>query len=133
MVGVLPVLGWSIYQVRYRRRYLLHKRTQVLLSVVLLLTVGAFEVDMRLHGWRQYLGDQPAWRVNTALAIHLVFAVSTFFLWCGVVWHALRAMPSPPGPGPASQRHVFWGRFAAGGMLLTSLTGWVFYLLAFLW
>ena len=32
MLVVVLVLGWSIYQVRYRRRYLLHKRTQITLG-----------------------------------------------------------------------------------------------------
>lgn len=133
MFAVLPVLAWSIYQVRVRRRYLLHKRTQLTLAAVLLLTVGAFEVDMRLHGWRQYVGNQPSSRVDAALWIHLVFAVTTFFLWVGVVVHALRTIPNPPGPSPSSRRHVLLGRLAATDMLLTAVSGWAFYLLAFVW
>ena len=47
MFAVLPVLGWSIAQVKYHRRYLLHKRVQLTLGAVLLVTVSAFEIDMR--------------------------------------------------------------------------------------
>ena len=52
MFFVLPVLAWSIWQVKYRRRYALHKRVQLITAAVLLITVVAFEVDMRwISGW----------------------------------------------------------------------------------
>ena len=53
MFVVVPVMLWSIYQVKYRRRYLLHKRVQLTLALVLLAAVTLFEVDMRIHGWQQ--------------------------------------------------------------------------------
>ena len=40
MFAVLPVMGWSIYQVRYRQRYRLHKRVQIALGVILAVAVG---------------------------------------------------------------------------------------------
>ncbi len=51
MFVVLPVLAWSIQQVRYHRRYVLHKRVQLLLGTVLLVAVTLFEIDMRLNDW----------------------------------------------------------------------------------
>jgi putative membrane protein len=54
MFGIVPVLCWSIYQVKYRRRYGLHKRVQVILAAVLLLTVAAFEIDMQVFtDWKE--------------------------------------------------------------------------------
>ncbi len=29
MFAVIPIMAWSIYQVRYQGRYLLHKRVQL--------------------------------------------------------------------------------------------------------
>ena len=42
MLAVLPVLGFSIWLVRCRRLYAIHKRIQLTLASVLLLTVVAF-------------------------------------------------------------------------------------------
>ena len=53
MFVAVPVLLWSIYLVRVRRNYLLHKRVQVTLSLILLVAVTLFELDMRFGaGWR---------------------------------------------------------------------------------
>jgi uncharacterized membrane protein YozB (DUF420 family) len=133
MLGVLPVLAWSIWQVR-RGRYLLHKRTQLTLAAVLLTAVVAFEADMRFFtDWRARAAPSPFYAnwVIPSLAIHLVFSISTTFLWAFVVVGALRNIPSPPGPSPYSPRHKFWARIAAIDLLLTAVTGWMFYWLAF--
>jgi uncharacterized membrane protein len=45
MFAIVPVLGWSIWLVKRRRNYLLHKRIQIVLLVVLGLTVGLFDDD----------------------------------------------------------------------------------------
>src|SRR5437762_2415258 len=78
MFLVLPVMAWSIYQVRYRRHYSLHKWTQIGLGVILLVAVTAFEIDMRfISGWEQRARASPyfATLVYPALYIHLVFSI----------------------------------------------------------
>jgi putative membrane protein len=157
MFAIVPALGWSIWLVKFRRNYQLHKQIQVVLMVVLGVAVTLFEVDVRFFsGWREraeaspyyasvqptgsfwstfwinVTGDSvlPGW-VFTVLAIHLVFAVSTAFLWIWVGVRALRRYPHPPVPGPHSRSHVLWGKIAAWDMLLTAVTGWIFYWLAF--
>lgn len=135
MFAVVVVLAWSIFQVKYRRRYQLHKWVQIVLGVVLLSAVAVFEIDIRLHGWEDraagQLGGHPAANVWTALYIHLVFAVSSVVVWPITMIQALRKFPNPPLPGEYSQRHAFWGWLAAADMLLTAVTGWTFYYLAF--
>jgi len=145
MFLVIPVLAWSIRQAK-AGRYLLHKRVQLVLAVVLLAAVGAFEIDMQLFtewrdraaGWPGRPGS-PYYDKATdgglavyALWVHLLFAVSTAVLWVYVIVQALRKFPSPPQPGPHSGSHVRWARVAAWDMFLTALTGWVFYYLAFI-
>ena len=134
MLAVLPVLGWSIYQVKYRRRFGLHKTVQLTLGAVLLIAVAAFEIDVRfISGWEERARPSPyydSW-VYPSLYVHLVFSVSTAPLWMFVIVQALRKIPNPPGPSVYSQRHMLWGKLAALDMLLTSVTGWVFYWLAF--
>jgi uncharacterized membrane protein YozB (DUF420 family) len=134
MFLVIPVMAWGIGLARFRRRYTLHKRVQLAVTVVLLLAVGAFEVDMQfISGWRDRASSSPYWSqgVMTSLYVHLVFAVSTFFLLLYVVVGALRNIPTPAAPSPHSRRHIFWGRLAAIDLTLTAVTGWIFYWVAF--
>lgn len=132
---VVVVLGWSVYQVKYRRRYQLHKWVQVVLGLVLLVAVIVFEVDVRLYGWEGRaagaIGGRASDVVWTALAIHLVFAVAATVLWPLVIIRALLNFPNPPVPGPHSRFHVRWARIAAIDMFITAFTGWTFYWLAF--
>jgi putative membrane protein len=138
MAVLLPVLGWSIYQVKYRRKYALHKRAQLSLAAALLVTVLLFEIDMRINGWRDraalspYSGDEGGtdW-VLVALGVHLCFAITTAILWAAVIIRALRAFPQPPAPSPHSAWHRRYGWLAALDLLCTAVTGWVFYYLAF--
>ena len=138
MIALLPVLGWSIYQVKYRRRYVLHKRVQLVLGVVLLITVGLFEADMRINGWRQRAAasaystheESVGW-IEISLGVHLFFAVTTALLWIAVMARALRNFSNPPMPGPHSGWHVRFARLAAYDMVCTAVTGWIFYWLAF--
>jgi hypothetical protein len=139
MAVVLPVMGWSIAQAKFRGRYLLHKRVQLVLAAALLVAVTAFEIDIQYFSkWRERAADSryfaDAWNagaVNWSLNIHLVFAVSTAVLWVLVVVQALRKFPNPPAPCAYSPTHIFWARLAAIDMVLTTITGWVFYVLAF--
>ena len=135
MFFVMVILGWSIFQVRYHRRYSLHKWTQLSLAGVLLVVVIAFEIDMRISGWESRAAGEidgaadPA--VWNALYLHLVFAITSALLWPVVVIRAWRQFPNPPAPCPHSRSHQFWARIAALDMLLTSITGWMFYFVAF--
>jgi len=134
MFLVLPVLGVSIGLARFRKQYAWHKRIQLTLAIILLAAVAAFEIDMQfISGWQTRAMPSPYWpgEVKTSLYVHLIFSISTFFLWLYVVIGALRNVPQPPGPSPYSGRHIFWARLAAIDLLLTAVTGWIFYWLAF--
>lgn len=135
MFAVMPVLAWSVYLAKVKRNYRLHKQVQVTLGLVLLAAVLLFEIDMRfISGWNDRAEPSPYWTggaVWKALGIHLCFAVTTAILWVVVIIRALRNFPSPPTPGPHSAWHKRWAWIAAIDMLMTSLTGWIFYWLAF--
>src|SRR5262249_17937431 len=51
MFVVVPVLAVSVYLVKYRRQYALHKKLQLATACVLLVAVLLFELDIRLNGW----------------------------------------------------------------------------------
>ena len=135
MFAVLPAMGWSIYLVKYRRNYLLHKQLQLILGTVLLVAVAAFEVDMQfLTNWRLRAEPSPYYQsglVIVCLWIHLFFAVPTAVLWIFVIVQALRKIPSPPQPCAYSPQHIRWAKLAALEITMTAVTGWIFYWLAF--
>jgi hypothetical protein len=99
------------------------------------MAVGVFELDIRAHGWESraanHIGGNPTSTVYIALYIHLVFAISSVVLWPIVIVRALRNYPTPPVPSLHSRWHIRWGWVAAIDMVLTSVTGWIFYWLAF--
>ena len=135
MLGVVVVLCWSVYQVKIRRRYSLHKWTQVTLGVILLVVVILFEIDIRLHGWEDRaagaIGARAPHSAIIALYVHLVFAISTVVLWPTTIVLALRNFPNPPVPCAHSRIHIPLARTAAADMVLTAFTGWIFYYVAF--
>ncbi|MCI0334837.1 MAG: DUF420 domain-containing protein [Planctomycetes bacterium] len=135
MLAVVLILCWSVYQVKFRRRYRLHKWTQVALGAAVLVVVVLFEVDIRLHGWEMRAaggeGRHAPAIVWYSLYIHLVFAVSSLILWPVTIFLALRNFPDPPHPGVHSRVHVPLARAAALDMVMTAVTGWIFYWLAF--
>jgi uncharacterized membrane protein YozB (DUF420 family) len=134
MFLVLPVLGWSIAMVRYRRLFVIHKRVQLAIAIVLLAAIVAFEIDMQfVSGWRDRAAASRFWPagVMASLYVHLFFAVTTAVLWIYVVTGALRNIPKSPGPSSYSRRHIIWARLAAIDLAMTALTGWTFYLMAF--
>ena len=143
LVLVVPVLAASIWVVRARRGYLLHKRLQLILAGVLLVAVAAFEVDLQwVHGgWQNVVnkspesprldGDALALARNVLYA-HLIFAISTPIVWAVTIVLALRRFPSPPRPSPHSRMHRRLGWIATVDLALTSATGLAFYYVAFM-
>jgi putative membrane protein len=135
MIVVMLALIWSIRQARVHRNFQLHKRAQLALAVLLAIVITAFEVDIRVNGWQHRaagsVDGEPSQAVYTALAIHLFFALTTVLLWIVVIVRGLRRFPHPPAPNEHSAFHRRFGWIAAIDMLLTTVTGWVFYVLAF--
>jgi putative membrane protein len=139
MFFVLLALGFSIHSVKYRQQYQRHKLIQVSLASALMVVLLLFEIDVHfIDKWMIRADASPYFDAATrsgpvvyALAIHLVFATTTFALWLIVVLRALGHFPRPPGPNEHSRFHKFWGTLAALDMVMTTLTGWIFYWLAF--
>jgi len=132
MALVIPALVVGIAAAR-RGRYRLHHLINGTTGVVLVLAVMAFEVDVRVNGWREAAAESPYYGslVFPALAIHLVFAVSSLVLLLWTLIGAWRAFPRPPQPGPYSRRHRLLGKLTFVDLVCTTITGWTFYYLAF--
>jgi len=140
LIAVVPLLVYSLYLVKVRRRYTAHRNVQIALGVVLLITVGLFELDMRLEGGiAQILLHRPTpltpeqhalfYRV---LYVHLFFAISTVVLWAVTLGLAWRNMPNPPSPCAHSRLHKFLGWTSAIDITLTSVTGLAVYYFGFM-
>ena len=133
LLALLPVLAWSVALVR-RGRYAAHKALQLFIVAALAAAIAVFEIDIRLvSDWKLRAAASPCWPggVLAALAVHLVFAVSTFGLLAWVVWEALVRFPVPPEPGTHGPRHRRLARLAALDLVCTAVTGVAFYWLAF--
>jgi putative membrane protein len=142
LVLLVPVQIWSIRLAR-AGRYPLHKTVQLSLAAVLLVAVAAFEVDLQLlhGGWENVVNKDPdsprltgddLWLVRRVLWVHLVFAVSTPVLWAATIVLALKRMPVPPAPCPHSPLHRKLGWVSVIDLVLTAITGMLFYFLAFI-
>jgi putative membrane protein len=142
LVLIVPLLLYSLWVVKFRRQYVLHRNLQMLLGIVLLVAVAAFEIDTQLvhGGWRNIVNKDPEaprltgealQHAERVLQVHLVFAVSTPFLWAATLLLAWRRFSAPPVPGPHSRMHKVLGWLSVADIVLTSLTGLWFYYVAF--
>jgi hypothetical protein len=142
LVLVVPVLAYSLFVVKTRRAFTLHRNLQIALGIVLLATVTAFEVDLQVvhGGWlnvanknaeKPRLTGERLAEARQVLRVHLVFAVSTPLLWAVTTALALRRYPNPPRPGAHSRLHAALGWASVADLVMTSATGLAFYYVAF--
>ena len=132
MFLVIPLQIWSIAQAK-RKRLQLHRAVQIATSVVLLVTVIVFEIDIRVNGWRHLAEASPYYEslVFPALYVHLVFAVCTPFIWGYTVIKAMRQFGNPVQVNAYASKHRRWGMISFLCLCMTSITGWIFFYLAF--
>jgi len=136
---VVPTLLVSLFAVKIRRNYSLHKFLQITLGAILLVTVGLFEVDMRMHGGivgilakrSRPLSPDELTSFYRLLYVHLFFAVTTVFLWGTTLSLALRRMPNPPAPCGHSRLHKILGWLSAVDITMTAVTGLLVYYFGF--
>lgn len=134
MILVLPALVLAINLVRKHQSYNTHKKLMTALATILGIAVVLFEIEMRLVGWRHLAEPSPYYNtiLFPVLIVHLVFSISTTFALAATVYLAWRKFPSPVRPSEHSKVHRVLGRLSAIGLTLTSVTGWIFYYVAFI-
>jgi uncharacterized membrane protein YozB (DUF420 family) len=138
LIAFLPALFGSIWLVK-RGHFLLHKRIQLALGIILLVTVVLFEIDVQASklvvegGWRTLTVESPYHGVpiDRLLRVHLVFATVTALLWIITIVQAMASFPNPPVPGAYSRNHKILAWASTLGMVATCTTGWTFYYMAF--
>lgn len=142
LVIIVPLLVYSLWLVKVRKAFAKHKWLQLVLGLILLVAVGAFEIDLQIvhGGWenivRKSIPDEAALATRVAavrpyLWTHLFFAVTTPFLWFTTLALAFRRFSNPPTPGQHSRLHKTLGWLSTIDITLTAVTGLVFYYVAF--
>lgn len=136
LVLVVPTILYSLYLVRYRKNYELHRKIQIALVSVLVLVVILFEVDMRLQGGFWELAKDSSY-VDTVflrnlLYVHLFFSISNAVLWPVTLLTAIKYFPRPASPAAFSPKHKLLARVAVADMAATVVTGLMVYYYGFI-
>lgn len=133
MLPILLLLAYSVYSVKYEKNYKKHGKWQVFLSTLLAVILVAFELAIRLFGWREQARASAYFDtlVFPVLYVHICIAASCFGFWLTTLIYALKHFANPPKPNKHSNTHKKLGMTTAALLLLTSLSGWLFYILAF--
>lgn len=129
------VLVYSIYIVKYQKKYELHKKIQTITTGILAIAVLLFEIDVRQNGWKHLAEPSPYYDtlVFPALYIHIFFSVTAIITWTMLIWNGYRNFPKPlKAPGENGAYHRKLGRIGAMAMILTTVTGMIFYWLAYM-
>lgn len=136
LVLVIPTLLFSIATVKFKKNYLLHKRIQVTLGIVLAVVVALFELDMRLQGGFWEISKNSSYAgtdfLRNILYFHLVFSISTPILWAVTILTALKRFPNPPHPDVFSLTHKRLAWASVFDMTATAVTGLMVYYFGFI-
>jgi hypothetical protein len=111
-------------------RYILHKNLQTLLLLFTTIAVIALELDLKFGHIKEISTLSPFYSSDTLkylFIIHLLFSISTFFIW---VWLVLKSSLIYPKPF-VDFNHKLWGKILFVDLSLTVLTGWALYIMLF--
>ncbi len=130
---IIPILFYSIYLVKKKKRYDTHKKLQIFISMILGVAITIFEVDIRFQGWRHLVTQSKYYHTILwpSFYIHLFCAVITTILWIMVFVRALQKFSRHPQPNGHSYFHKKLAPWATSGLIITTITGITFYYVAF--
>ncbi len=135
VTAMLIIVPAALFGRRLARtgHYELHRKVQLALAATLGVAVLAFEVEVRVTGWRERAEPSPFYDTILFpwLYFHVTAAVTASLLWIAATAHGLRRMPRPAAPGPGSVWHKRLGKATIVATCATAATGWVFFYLAF--
>lgn len=128
--GFLPALLMFTFYLAAKGKHQLHKNLQLALLLIVTVLVVALEVDVR-SGDLQAAGALSIYHDTTIMRvvfiIHLIFAITTFVGWTWLVIKSSKIHPK----SFAAFNHKKWGKILFVDVVLTVITGWMIYLMAF--
>jgi putative membrane protein len=134
MVVILPLLWYSVRKV-HDRNYLLHKKIQVIMFLVLFFVVLLFEYDMKLHGgiFEMVKGSsyEGTFFLNFLIYFHTFLSITTSLIWVVLIIVSLKRFDKNPRPNAFSKTHKIWGKIGMWDMALTCITGFLLYVYGF--
>lgn len=130
---VVPTLLWSLRQARLGK-YSVHKRTQIGTSTAIFVLLIFFEMQIPGSDWLKQTAQSPfpEATIHSYLFVHKSIAISTTLVWTMTLLLALWRTPSPPRPSLHSQVHKVLGISSAVMLIITAISGWIFYWMAFI-
>ena len=133
LVLVVPLLGFSIAQAK-RGAFLLHRRLQMVLSILLTIAVLLFELEMRLAGGIKSLIDASRYTLTFRcfLWFHIFLAVATLIFWAITFYHANKNFDGTKMLASYRLKHRKLGLYSSIFLVLTSITGLAVYAWSFL-
>lgn len=133
MLAILPAVAVAV---KYAKRgsYRSHKTMMLVLSTILLVAVVAFELEMRFIGWTHLAAESPysSTLLPYVLGVHICCSVTAAVFLPVTILSALKRFPVPPRPSPYSPKHRSLGKISVVSLAATSVTGWLFYWMAFI-
>ncbi|RME83376.1 MAG: DUF420 domain-containing protein [Planctomycetota bacterium] len=139
-VIIIPLLFLAIYFAK-KGNYKLHSRLLLVLTLLLLIAVISFELEIRHYGGLPAIAKMVGKEKNTQTLIfrinffiHLLLSGLVAPLWLYILYGGKKHFTfSNPTPNEYGKTHRFLGKIAFIGALLVGFTGAFNYYLAFIW
>jgi hypothetical protein len=135
MIIILPLLWYSVKKVKHDKNYLLHKRIQLIMFLVLFFVVLLFEYDMKQHGgiFEMVKGSsyEGTFYLNFLIYFHTFLSITTSLIWIILIIFSLKRFDINPRPNAFSKTHKIWGTIGVWDMALTCITGLLLYVYGF--
>lgn len=136
MAVILPLLWFSFKKVKFEHNYMLHKRIQLTMFIILFIVVLLFEYDMKQNGgiFEMVKGStyEGTFFLNFTIYFHTFLSITTSLIWTFLIVASLIKFGKPPRPGKFSKTHKLWGKIGMLDMALTCITGLLLYIFGFL-
>ncbi len=127
--AALPFLLYGAIRFARREEYDRHKWSQIVLFTLVNTLVLLLEIDIRFWGLDKVI-EQSRYYGSDTLAIvfvvHLIFAISSTLLWLWLIIISVRRYPVH-----FRFPHKRYGKIVFADIVMTVITGWILYAMAF--
>ncbi len=109
MAIILQLLWYSFNKVKHERNYLLQKKIQLTMFIILFFVVILFEIDMQQNGGIFEMEKDSAYAgtffLNFTIYFHIFLSITTSIIWIYLIIASLMKFGKNPKPGSFSKTH----------------------------